>query len=374
MRICLFTPNFLPTVGGAERMADLLCRSLIARGHDVQVLCQKQKAGPPIAPYPVHLYHRPPAMHLWPGSIGRSLGRLHRRWPFDVVLAFYAYPTGYAASRLKSALNFGLVISTRGGDLYPTSHLHQKPGVMRAIRAGYKNADQIISLSGWMTQRLHEVVGPPLPPIHTIPNGIDLTEHDRLLADAADHRPQFIDSARPFALQLATLTPVKRHDLVLDALAQSRSAFDRARAQLIIAGDGQCRAALQEQIAARGLGDIVKLVGTVSGRDKYWLLAHARFMLSASIAEGLPNALIEAMASGLPVLASDISPHEELLAGAKWGCTFATDDAAALAASMTAMWSMDLSSMKAAALGLRREYDLVKMIDRYEQICLAVRR
>ena len=374
MRICLFTPNFLPTVGGAERMADVLCRGLIARGHDVHVLCQVQKAGLPKVPYPVHLYRRPPAMHRWPGLIGHALRKLHERWPFECVLAFYAYPTGYAASRLKQKLDVGLIVSTRGGDLYPTSHLHQKPGVLRAIRAGYQHADQIISLSHWMTERLREVAGDPLPPIHAVPNGIDLAQHDRRLADAAGHAPSFIDPARPYALALATLTPVKRHALLLDAVAQSREAFAKAGGRLIIAGDGQCRAELDAQVAALGLGDIVQRVGTVGGRDKYALLASARFMVTASIAEGMPNAVLEAMASGLPMLASDIGPHTELLAGAEWGRAFAVDDVDALTRGLESMWADDLSSMQAAARGLRESYALEKTLDRYEQICLSVRR
>lgn len=377
MRICLFTPNFLPTVGGAERMADALARGLIGRGHDVRVLCQRQHAGNADVPYPVHCYRRPPAMHRWPGFIGRALRRLRRDWPFELVLAFYAYPTGYAAGRFKRELDIGLVISTRGGDLYPDSHLHRKPGVLHAIRAGYRGADRIVSLSGWMTRRLEQVVGEGLPPIHRIANGIDLEQHDARLAAAADHRPAFIDPGTPFVLHLATLTPKKRHAVAIDAVGQARDAFEAAGAKYLIAGGGQCNDALAAQVRDTKLGDIVKLIGPVEGDDKYWLLGHARFVVSTSSAEGLPNVLLETMASGCPALVSDIEPHTELLAAAPWGRTFATDDRHALAAGLGAMLRDDLWPMRDAAMALRPRYTLDAMVQAYERVCtqaLAMRR
>jgi len=59
MRICLFTPTFLPSLGGAELAGDRILRGLQARGHDVQVLCQDH-GEPKGLPYPVTRYRRPP--------------------------------------------------------------------------------------------------------------------------------------------------------------------------------------------------------------------------------------------------------------------------------------------------------------------------
>jgi glycosyltransferase involved in cell wall biosynthesis len=372
MRICLFTPNFLPAIGGAERMADALARGLIARGHEVQVLAQRSDRGEAEVSYPVHRYRRPPAMHRWPGSIGRALCRLHRRWPFQIVLAFYAYPTGYAAARVKDRLGVRLVVSTRGGDLYPTSHLHGKPGARRAIVAGYRGADRIVSISAWMTRRLHEVVGAGLPAIAWIPNGIDLAGHDRLLAGARAHRPTF--AARlgegPVVLPLATLTPVKRHAVAIEAIAAARATFEGTGGRYVIAGDGPCRAELEARVNAAGVRHLVHFVGFAKGLDKYALLNRATMMVSTSMAEGMPNVLLEAMASGVPGLVSDIDPHVELTEAAPWARTFALDDAADLARGFEAMLGSDLAPMRQAARQQATRYTLERLIDRYEAVCL----
>src|ERR1041385_403422 len=119
MRICLFTPTFLPSVGGAERMADAIVRGLIDRGHRVSVLGPAAAGPTPPLPYPVLQFRRPPALNLWPEMLCLAVRRAYRLHPFDVMLAFYGYPTGYAGSLLKRRLSYGLVVSARGGDHQP---------------------------------------------------------------------------------------------------------------------------------------------------------------------------------------------------------------------------------------------------------------
>lgn len=375
MRMLLFTPTFLPIIGGAERMADVLVRGLRSRDHDVRVLAQRSRLGEADLPYPVYRYRRPPLMHLWPEVVGRSLRRVHRDWPFDVVLAFYAHPTGYAAGRLKRTLGFRLVVSTRGGDLYPMCHLHRKRRGLSVIRQGYRSADVIVSLSRWMTRRLAEVVGDDLPPVEVIPNGIDLGEHQRQLDTAARTTPgsavaEAIAGDGPRVLHLATLTPVKRHAVAIEAIAAARATFEGAGGRYVIAGDGPCRAELEARVDAAGVRHLVHFVGFAKGLDKYALLNRATMMVSTSMAEGMPNALLEAMASGVPGLVSDIDPHVELTEAAPWARTFALDDAADLARGFEAMFDSDLAPMRQAARQQATRYTLERLIDRYEAVCL----
>ena len=74
MRVCLFTPTYLPSVGGAELAGDRILRGLQTRGHNVQVVCQDH-GEPGELPYPVTRYKRPPAQHLWPEVLSKHLVR-----------------------------------------------------------------------------------------------------------------------------------------------------------------------------------------------------------------------------------------------------------------------------------------------------------
>ena len=101
VKICIFTPNFYPQVGGAERDVDVLARRLEAKGHEVTVLAGKSKGQMPDFPYRVITYRKPPKQNLWPEVLALPLMRAQRRYEFDVILAFYAYPNGYAAETMQ---------------------------------------------------------------------------------------------------------------------------------------------------------------------------------------------------------------------------------------------------------------------------------
>ncbi len=373
MRICLFTPNFLPSIGGAERAADVVVRGLIARGHDAMVLCQK--TGPmPDVPYPVRRYRRPPAQHLWPELLAWPVRRAHRVWKFDVILAFYGYPTGYAASQVCRRLGVKLVISARGGDMYHCFHGLKKPRVTKTIRAAYRRADRIVSVSGWITSRLQEVCGNALPPIDLVPNGIDLAAHDKTRDQARDQPPPDIDSlvgGQPYVLHLATLNPVKGHDLALQAVARLHEQFQSHKLKYVIVGDGQSMPTIQNQVKQLGLTDTVVLLGKRVGLEKAWLYDHATLMVTTSREEGMPNVVIESMASGLPIIASDIGPHRELIEGRNWGVLFKDGCADDLGDKLGQLLDADLAPMHQRALDLRNDYGIETMIDGFERACQA---
>lgn len=378
MRVCLFTPTFLPLVGGAERDADLIARRFIDRGHQVMVLAQSARGHEPELPYPVMRYRRPPPLqHLWPGCLKWPLIRAHRACPFDVILAWYAYPTGYAAGLVKRKLGVGLVISPRGGDLYPNFHALRKPGVPRTIRAGYRNADRIVSISNWLTERLHQVAGNPggggggLPPIDLVYNGIDLAEHDHLRDQSRAHPPS-LPIRKPFILHLARVAPVKRQTLAVQAVHQLRDTFRQRKLTYAIVGDGNGMQDVRRLIDKLAVADIVKLLGTRVGLEKAWLLDNARFMVSTSREEGLGNVVLEAMASGLPMLASDIGPHQELIGAHHWGTLFRSGNLDDLCQKLRSTIDADPAPWSKRALATRTGFSLNAMIDGYERACQQV--
>ena len=366
MRVCLFTPTFLPSVGGAELAGDRILRGLQARGRAVQVLCQDH-GDPGGLPYPVTRYRRPHAQNLWPEVLSRHITRLFKEHPFDVMLAFYGYPTGYAAARVKKKLGFRLVVSARGADLYPNFHALKKLRVPATIRAGYRGADRIVSLSDWIDDRLREVAGPDLPPIDRVLNGIDLDAFDRELEMAALIEPPFSLTPGKFILHLARVGPVKRQDLAVEALGKSVEVFRQRGMKYVFVGDGELLNELCAKVEGTGIGDTVLFLGRQTGENKYWLLKHAHAFVTTSREEGMPNAVIEAICAGLPVLASDIGPHRELIGLTKAGRMFRFPDADDLAKQLLCLLDDDLTGYRSAARGCRAMFSLNTMIDGYER-------
>ena len=148
----------------------------------------------------------------------------------------------------------------------------------------------------------------------------------------------------PFRLcTIARIAPQKGLPLLLDALAQLSHPPG-----LDIVGDGPGRPALEAQAAQLGLGDQVRFLGSRDGAGVRAALAAAHVFILPSFAEGLPVVIMEALASGRPVIASAIAGTGELVdAGCGW--LVPAGDVAGLAATIALARDTDLAAL--AALG-----------------------
>lgn len=376
MRIGIFTSTFLPKVGGTERSVDAMARAFAARGHDVVVITH-DKHGVPEVPYPLFQFPRPRFRRRWPGVFAGPLRRAWARHRFDVLLCTNGNPTAYGAGiARKLGPRFAIVANPRGFDLYPTNIEHMSRGWRRWTRRGYRNADRIVAISSYMTQRLREWVGEPLPPIDLVFNGVNIEERRAAAARAAEafehdqvqvaRRYERLRDRR-FILQLARVEPRKRQGLVVEALARARNRLDAVDLCYVIAGQGNAMADVQAAIERHGLGNRVFMVGLCGEPDKSWLLENARFMVASSIEEGMPNVVLEALAHGRPVLASDILPHRDILEGRACARLFRTDDRDELETQLRAMIDADHETMSADARAASASFSVDQMIAGYER-------
>lgn len=130
-------------------------------------------------------------------------------------------------------------------------------------------------------------------------------------------------------LTVGSLLALKRHDVAVAALAHLRRTCPTARLTLI--GRGPTEARVRARARALGVSPQVELAGQLDRDLVVARLQGASVALSCSEVEGLPNALLEALAVGLPVVASDIPPHRELLGPVAPDLLFPPGDAQAAA-------------------------------------------
>ncbi|MEZ6190279.1 MAG: glycosyltransferase family 4 protein [Phycisphaerales bacterium] len=198
-------------------------------------------------------------------------------------------------------------------------------------------------------------------------NGIDLEAFDRELEAASSVEPPFSLTPGRFVLHLARVGPVKRQDLAVEALGKTVDVFRQRGMKYVFVGDGETLNELCAKIEGMGIGDTVLFLGRQTGENKHWLLKHAHAFVTTSREEGMPNAVIEAICAGLPVLASDIGPHRELIGLTKAGRTFRFPDADDLAGQLVGLLKDDLTGYRSAAQDCRAMFSLTTMIDGYER-------
>ena len=139
-----------------------------------------------------------------------------------------------------------------------------------------------------------------------VPNCVDLAAVDRVVQGRAAGGA---DGVR--IVSAGRLVAIKDPRLIVDAFARCR----HEGMELVFVGDGALRPELEAEARRRGLGPQVRFTGMLPRGEVYRQVAEAAIYVSASRGEGLPVAVLEAMACGCPVVLSDIPPHRELAAG-----------------------------------------------------------
>jgi glycosyltransferase involved in cell wall biosynthesis len=210
---------------------------------------------------------------------------------------FYANVLAVPAARLVGAR----VICSRFdlGHWYSRAHHMVEALACKSADAVYVNAEAVRALCV-------DEEGVPPERVCVVRNGIDLPAFD---AAALLEPVTPIPAGRPTIAVIGNLYPVKGHLELVEAVERVRHAVPDVL--VLCAGEGPMRATVEQQIAERGLKDSVLLLG--HRFDVPALLARSNVACLASHAEGLSNALIEAMAASLPVVATAVGGNVELV-------------------------------------------------------------
>lgn len=249
---------------------------------------------------------------------------LDEGFDFDLIDAHYFYPDGVAAALLARWFRKPLVITARGSDVNVIAE-HALP--RRLMRWASQQASASVGVSAALAQRLRDIGAPP-DRVHVLRNGVD-TER---FAPQLEARQRLGVQCAPLLLSVGNLLPVKRHGLVIEALALLRPDFPQAR--LAIVGGGPLQAELAAKAAALGLADAVQMVGAVSQDRLVSWYGAADLLVLASSREGWPNVLLESMACGTPVLASRVGGVPEIVNNPAIGMSAVFDTPAALAGAL----------------------------------------
>ena len=244
----------------------------------------------------------------------------------DVIDAHYYYPDGVAAALLGGWFGKPVTITARGSDLNVLGQ-HALPRRMMQW-AGAQAAGSI-----GVCQALVDVLqawGLDPGRLQVIRNGVDLQRFKPGVPAAA--RSQLGVTGAPVLLCVGNLVPVKGHDLLLQAMANLR--IRHPSASLYLVGDGPLRNTLQAQVLALGLAGQVHFVGTVPQDALAAWYSAADALVLPSRSEGWANVLLEAMACGTPVVATDVGGSAEVLGDAGVGLLVPRRDADSLAATL----------------------------------------
>lgn len=233
------------------------------------------------------------------------------------VHAHTLYPAGFAARELAREHALPCIVSVHGSDLYTNV---TEPGWREDVRAVTADAAAIVCVSEKLALDAIELAGADPAKTLVVPNTFDAG------AFTARTSPPTADGR---LLCVGRLVPEKGHDILLDAVATL--AADYPELCLRIVGDGIQMSALRTRADQAGIADRVEFVGTLSGErlaDEYRM---ADLFVLPSLREGFGVVLVEALACGTPVVATDSGGPSDIVDTSALGEIVDVGDAGALA-------------------------------------------
>lgn len=222
----------------------------------------------------------------------------------EIVMAFLSFFSVLSAARVantraKVIFNLQTPMSEFLTDAdYQWRRGGHKTAFSAVTRVGYGATDLIVATSQGVAKDLTSAFGVEPDRIRVIPNPVDLDRVRASRGDAVDE-PLLPPGDGPLIVAAGRLAEAKNYPLMIESLAALRQDVP---ARLCILGQGELEPALRQLIAARGLSNAVSLAGFQSNPWSY--IARADVFLLTSRYEGFGNVLIEAMACGVPVVAT----------------------------------------------------------------------
>jgi glycosyltransferase involved in cell wall biosynthesis len=362
MRLALVTRRYPPLIGGAEKVLSYLAAALAAEGAEVTVLTSRMPSLslPASAEVPVEGSSAGSRGRLTVERLAtsrlrfwgtwlymRNLGRWFRRNPVDLAYVSMLKHDAYVAVEAGRRLGFPVVLRPEGAGATGDIAWQSWGNFGRKIGRRCRQADAFVAISkaieaelrgAWhagtmRASRRVDTAGraPAEPRIVSIPNGVPVPP--------APWQRRSDWRAAPRAAFVGRLAPEKGLDTLVDAWPAVRAAHPGAR--LILIGEGPERPALEARARALGLapgpGQAVEMPGAAA--DATAALRDADLFVLPSREEGMSIALLEAMALGIPLVASSIPGNRRIVSDFKHGRLAPPDDPQGLARIINEQWA-----------------------------------
>lgn len=355
LSVCLLSDVAPPALGGAQTVLDCLARRLLAAGHRAVVVAPQPREPWDDARlgYPVVRHRRPWSKRLGTRFLLPRLLALHRRERFDLVHCHAAYPQAHVAATLRRLTGLPFVVRPHGCDILPGEVIRRSPRLERRMKRALAAADLVVAQGEFLRGVIAEA-GVPAARIRVINNGVDVAAFG-----AADPYPH----PRPYLLGMGSLVPHKGFDLLL----RGHALLPADRPDLLIAGEGPEREGLLALARDLGIERQVHLVGPVTGDRKVSLFRSAVCFVCPSRREPFANVLLEALASGLPAVATDVGGNREIVRAGENGLLCDPDSPPALAAAVGRLLADAAlaTTFRAGAARLIARFDWDAVADRY---------
>lgn len=364
MRIALVTRRFPPCIGGAERVLHYLASALAAAGAEVSVFTSRldrrlsahETVGDPGSTIAVERLATSPLRFVGTLAYMRALHRRLQEVPLDVIYVSMLKHDAYVAVDAGRSRGIPVILRPEGAGLTGDLAWQSWGSFGRRIGRRCEQADAIVAISSAVRAELVGA-GYDADRVHDLPNGVPVPAVGWRTREALPQRAIFI----------GRLAPEKGLDTLIQAW--KAVAAQGSPGELVLVGAGPERASLVASAEGSGIGTHIRWTGAISDTEE--VLRTGDVFVLPSREEGMSIALLEAMALGIPIVATDIPGNRRLVENQVHGLLVPPDDPRALARAIHEQWQNPrrASEMgRAARERVRAEYSIEQMAKRHLEL------
>ena len=361
MKITIIVSGFPPKyLAGTEVATYNIAKCLAKRGHEVHVITsldegtQREEIKEGFYLHRIKLHSRVPIASIM--IYFMEVASIIKRINPDIIHC-QNLGMGWMAYVINFFKKHPYVIYGRGDDVYADYWLKEF-----LLGLTIKNADAVITLTEDMKQEASKVYERD---IYVVPNGIYLDNYKEKSSNTT-----LFNYDKKVLLYVGRLKPIKGVRYLINAMAIVNQNCPNTK--LLIVGDGDERNNLEQLVENYGLNDCITFVGRVSNEDVPKYLTNADIFVLPSLSEGFPNVILEAMASGLPVVATNIRGMSEIIAEETNGYLVESKNSEQLAVKIISLLN-DAKLMKAMSENnviCAKQYEWRNVVKKLENIYL----
>jgi glycosyltransferase involved in cell wall biosynthesis len=312
MKVLMVISQYYPIIGGAEKQAQILAGKLIEKGVDVSIVTGWWNFGTPQKEIitGIRVFRNFSCWGMWGINGIRTLGRLTymaslamylltRKKEYDILHVHQVLYPAFVSALIGKGILKKPVLAKMGCSGLTSDIRNLKRFPLGCLQLKYliKTMDCVVTVNHEGVEEFR-VLGYPLSKIQYIPNGVALSLNGKVQYDQVF-----------FVITTVRLDKQKGIDILLRAWA--RVVTHENHLKLLILGRGPMESEFKNMAQTLGIGDSVKFIGEVIYVEEY--LKKSDIFVLASRAEGMSNALLEAMGHGLTCIATNISGNAELM-------------------------------------------------------------
>jgi glycosyltransferase involved in cell wall biosynthesis len=350
-------------VGGAERVILDLVQNTEPSRYAVSVICLQRPLGPfaeKLRSSGCHIetFNRKPGFDL---SLIRGIRNVIQKNNINILHCHQYSPFVYGV--LAAAFTSCRVIFTEHGRFYPDRRKIKRVIINPAL---FRLTSRVTAISEATRRALKVYENFPMDKIEVIYNGIDDT-HIRMGDCNGLKAALGIDAKAPLLGTVARLDPIKNHPMMIRALKQVHKSLPEAT--LLVVGDGPEMPKLKKLVDELEVSNRVVFTGMRSDARRFYQIMDV-FLLT-SFSEGTAMTLLEAMASGVPSLVTDVGGNPEIVSDGETGFIVPSEDSNALAGSILNILgkhSIRETMGRAARKRFEERFSVHKMVLEYQKL------